>query len=158
MKKALFIMSVSVTILCYSLGLTIFGTYGIINMRTLAAREGSLRSTHALLYSEHDQLLKEKELFDDEQYITELAARYGYISDQTIIYLPEHAAGEPLSPLSPLPQELYLRDEHAEPIIGIPLLLGLSLLAGLLAYLLLGLLFTGKDTPAADDDQSEQRR
>ncbi len=137
MKKVMFTVSIIITLLSYSIGLTIFGTYGTINNKIQEKRIANLQKEYICLYNEHEKLLQDKIRLHDNSYIEKLSKDYGYVSDDTIIYLPDHTIDSDIT----IPESScdYQEGYSASPLAvinNVLLILG-SLVIGALTYMIL---------------------
>lgn len=92
MKNALLLLSISISILSYSLGIVLFGTYGYLNHTVYEQRLDLLNEQLIEKNNLHDSLLEEKRHLENTRYVKYLSQKYGYVSEhEELIFLPENS-------------------------------------------------------------------
>ena len=92
MNKALILTSIAISLLIYSLGLMIYGPFGLIGTRLLEEEQTYLESRLEGVEEEHRELETERQRLSDDEYVQALAQEYGNTAGERVIFFP--GAGE----------------------------------------------------------------
>ncbi len=133
MNKPHILLSIAISLLVYSIGLTLYGSFGVINTNKELEKQEQLIIMLQDVSVENTELTLEYERLQDPEYISNLAKEYGLTGGETIIYLPAHNEDAEVTPTRII--HTIATDEANK--VSNTLLLAISALIGFLFFLIL---------------------